>query len=310
MLDLMLAAGLWVQSPTTWPIELASSPASLHGTWQQPTTAAAAAAVIIPGSGPTDRDGNNPISGRSDNLRMLAEGLAAEGVATVRIDKRGIGRSLAAGLQEQDLRFDHYVEDAVAWAARAAQESGLPCAWLIGHSEGALVALAASARQDRRICGLVLLSGAGRPAADAIADQLRSGLPEPLLTQGLATLDALRVGETVETTTPELAALFRPSVQPYLISWFGHDPQALISAYRGRVLIALGTHDVQIPVTDAEHLAQAQPEARLILWDGVSHVLKPAPADRIGNLATYGQADLDLDPRVVPDVAGFILGRD
>ena len=292
-----------LSAPVSTEIALPAQPAPLHGTLLAPD-APTAVAVILPGSGPTDRDGNSPMGVAASTYRLLAEGLAAQGIATVRIDKRGIAASAAAGPAEADLRFDAYVADARAWAALAAERSGRPCAWLIGHSEGALVALKA-AQDDDKICGLVLLSGAGRPAGAVIREQLVS-LPEPIKAQAFAALTELEAGRTVADTPPALAALFRPSVQPYLISWLPLDPAALLAAYDGPVFIGQGTTDLQIGVTDAQTLAAADSKATLKLWDGVNHLLKTAPADRAANLATYADPALPLAPGVAEDVGAFI----
>ena len=123
---LTLAAALLL-SPVSTPVESPSSPAPLHGSLLTPEGETRAAAVIIPGSGPTDRDGNSPQFGiQAATYRLLAEGLAERGVATVRIDKRGIGESAAAGPSEADLRFSTYAEDARAWAAEAAAKPPNP----------------------------------------------------------------------------------------------------------------------------------------------------------------------------------------
>ncbi|MDY6922721.1 MAG: alpha/beta fold hydrolase [Pseudomonadota bacterium] len=306
MLSLILAAAL-LSDPASTPVTLAAEPAPLHGTLLTPEGQTRAVAVILPGSGPTDRDGNSPLGIRAATYRLLAEGLAGQGVATVRIDKRGIGESRAAGLREEDLRFGHLAADARAWAADAAARTGQPCAWLIGHSEGALVALAAVEGGADAVCGLVLLSGAGRPARVVLEEQLGPQLPEPLRTQAFHALAELEAGRTVADTPPALAALLRPSVQPYLISWLALDPAALTAAWEGPVMVGSGTTDLQTPVVEAEALAAARPGIHLVLWDGVNHVLKTAPADRAGNLATYADPALPLAPGVVEDVAGFIL---
>lgn len=308
---LTLAAALLL-SPVSTPVELASTPASLHGTLLAPEGQARAAAVILPGSGPTNRDGDSPQLGvRASNLRLLAEGLADRSVASIRIDKRGIGQSTAAGPAEADLRFDAYAADARAWAAEAAAQTGRACAWLIGHSEGALVALAAVAAKpdgedDDRVCGLVLLAGAGRPAGQLLREQL-TALPEPLKTRAYEVLTELEAGRAVAEPPAELTALFRRSVQPYLISWMALDPARLAADYAGPVFIGQGTTDLQITVADAEALKAAQPRAELVVWDGVNHLLKLAPADRAANLATYADPDLPLAPGVVEAVADFML---
>ncbi|MFN7106829.1 MAG: alpha/beta hydrolase [Brevundimonas sp.] len=299
----LLAASL-LAGPVSTEIALSSQPAPLHGTLLTPDSATAVA-VILPGSGPTDRDGNSPLGVSASTYRLLAEGLAAQGIATVRIDKRGIAASAAAGPAEADLRFDAYAADARAWATQAAARAGQPCAWLIGHSEGALVALKAVEGGDDKVCGLILLSGAGRPAGAVLREQLAT-LPEPMKTQAFAALNQLEAGRTVADTPPALAALFRPSVQPYLISWLPLDPAALLAAYDGPVFIGQGTTDLQISVTDAQALAAADPKATLKLWDGVNHLLKTAPADRAANMATYADPALPLAPGVAEDVGAFI----
>jgi len=302
MLTLALAL---LAAPTASEVVLPSDPAPLHGTLLAPEGQAAAVAVILPGSGPTDRDGNQAQI-RASTYRLLAEGLAERGVATVRIDKRGIGASAAAGPSEAELRFDAYAADARAWAAEAARLTGRPCAWLIGHSEGALIALKAVEGGDDKVCGLVLLSGAGRPAGVVLREQL-AAVPEPLKTQAFTALTELEAGRPAADPPAALASLFRPSVQPYLISWLPLDPARLIAGYDGPIFIGQGTTDLQISVADAEALKAAAPQATLKLWDGVNHVLKTAPADRAGNLATYIAPDLPLAPGVVEDVAAFVL---
>lgn len=304
MLSLLLASALAL-SPTSTEIELPSQPVPLHGTLLTPEGATRAAAVIIPGAGPTDRDGNSPIGVTGGVLRQLAEGLAERGVATVRIDKRGIAGSAAAGFDEAKLTFDIYVDDARAWADAAATRAGQPCAWLIGHSEGALVAELAAV-DNPRVCGLILLSPVGRKAGDEIRAQLNTALPEAMKAPALAALDDLEAGRTT-ASVPGLEALFRPSVQPYLISYLTKDPVALVAAYDGPILLGHGSHDIQVTPDNTDRLAAAQPNAVKVIFEGVNHVLRPAPMDRAGNMATYGNASIPLDPAIVPAVADFIL---
>lgn len=308
MLSLILAAIL-TAAPVETPVALPSTPAALHGTLLTPDSPPRAVAVIIAGSGPTDRDGNSPRFGiTAQPYRLLAQRLAADGIATLRFDKRAIGESAAAGPAEADLRFDAYAEDARAWAAEAAARTGLPCAWLIGHSEGSLVTLAAVRRPDDHICGVISLSGAGRTAGAVLRQQLAT-LPEPLHGQAFAALAELEAGRTLADTPPQLAALFRPSVQAYLISWLALDPAGLAAAYRGPLLIVQGTTDLQVTVEDARALAAARPDATLVLLDGVNHVLKFAPADPAANAATYRDPSLPLAPGVAEAVSGFILSH-
>ncbi|MBC1181907.1 alpha/beta hydrolase [Brevundimonas sp. WCHBH090558] len=307
MISLALTAALALQSASE-PVTLPASPAPLHGTLLAPEHPRAVA-VILPGSGPTDRDGNSaPFNIRARSLALLAEALSEEGVATIRIDKRGVGESAAAGVREEELRFDMLAVDARAWAAEAAARTGQPCAWLIGHSEGALVALDA-ARQDEAICGLVLISGAGRPAADAIRDQLRPQLPPAMMADAERALSDLEAGRTT-ASVPGLEMLLRPSVQPYLISWFALDPAGLAAAYEGPVLIVSGSNDLQIPPAEADALQARQPRARRLDVDGMNHVMKIAPTGTAENLATYANPSLPLAPRLATTIVEVIQKPD
>ena len=306
MLSLALAAALSLSGQSETAVALPAQPAPILGTMLTPEGETRAAAVIIAGSGPTDRNGNSPQFGvNAGSYRLLAEGLAEHGIATVRYDKRGIGASFAAGVSESELRFGMLVDDARAWAAETARLTGKPCVWLIGHSEGSLIALAA-AQNNATVCGVVSLSGAGRSAPVVLREQLQAGVPEPLLGQALHAINELAAGRTTDNV-PGLESLFRPSVQPYIISWFALDPQRLANLYDGPLFIGQGSTDFQTRVADAEVLKAAQPDATLVIWEGVNHVLKTAPLDRAANSATYADPTLPLAPGVVDDVAGFIL---
>ena len=306
MLSLILAAAL-LSDPVSTPVTLPSEPAPLHGTLLTPEGSTLAVAVILPGSGPTDRDGNSPGGLVGSTYRLLAQGLAERGVATVRIDKRGVAGSAAAAVAEQNLTFQTYVDDARAWAAEVARLTGRPCVWLIGHSEGSQIALAAAQDGNPSVCGLVLLAGAGRPAGVILREQFQAGLPQALQAPAFAALKGLEAGRAVTNAPAELAALFRPSVQPYLISWIGLDPVDLVRTYEGPVMIGQGSTDIQVSMTDANALSGAQAAAALVIWEGVNHLLKIAPADRAANIATYSDPTLPLAPGVVGDVAGFLL---
>ena len=302
-----LALSLALTAPTETGLTIAAEPAPLYGTLLAPEGQARAVALILPGSGPTDRDGNNPLGVSAGTYRRLAEGLAAQGIATVRFDKRGVAQSAAAAPSEADFTFRDNISDARLWMDETLARTGLRCVWLIGHSEGALVALATASNDDPKICGLVLLSGAGRKAGVVLREQLASApLPPDLRTAAETALSELEAGRTTEAP-PQQAALFRPSVQPYMISWLALDPAALIADYVGPVMIGQGSTDLQTTLTDAQSLKAAQPNANLVVWDGVNHVLKSAPADPAGNVATYRDPTLPLAPGVVEDVAGFIL---
>jgi uncharacterized protein len=302
-----LALAAVLSDPVATAVTLPSEPAPLHGTLLTPEGGTRAAALIIAGSGPTDRNGNSPLGVSAASYRLLAEGLAAQGIATVRTDKRGVAASAAAITAEEDLTFTTYIEDSRAWAVEAARLTGRPCVWLIGHSEGSQIALGAASGNNPAVCGLVLLAGTGRPAGTVLREQFDAALPEALKAPALEVIEELEAGRPVPDPPAALQAIFRPSVQPYLISWLNLDPAREIAAWDGPVMIGQGTTDIQVTLTDARALAAAQPAARLVVWEGVNHLLKLAPADRAANAATYADPTLPLAPGVVDDVAGFIL---
>lgn len=287
---------------------------NLAGTMLEPAGASRAPVVLmVPGSGPTDRDGNNPMGVKAASLKLLAEGLAAHGVASVRIDKRGLFGSDRAIADANKVTIDDYATDVHSWIEVIRKRTGASCVWVLGHSEGGLVALTAAQHPDG-ICGLVLVAAAGRPLGAVMRAQLAANPANaPVLDEANAAITALENGKTVDTTklNPALAPLFRPAIQAYEIDLFGRDPAKLIGAYRGPVLIVQGERDIQISVEgDARKLAAADPRATLALVPGMNHVLKAvASDDRAANIATYGDPSLPLAPGLVDRIADFVAAH-
>jgi len=310
----LLASSLFAQvsAPLEEDVTLAAGPATqVRGTLLVPKSAASVPVVlIISGSGPTDRNGNTPVLARPNNgLRMLADALASEGIATLRYDKRGVGQSAADN--PAAVRFDTLVDDAVAWIARLRSDSRFSHVVVAGHSEGSLIGMAAAART--RVDGFVSIAGAGRRASDILRDQLRRQFAGssawPDLEAALRSIDA---GTAVDPLPASIAsnqmllAVFHPTVQPYLISWNRYVPSATLAALKIPVLIAQGTTDLQISVSDAKALSAAKPDATLLLIDGMNHVLKRAPADPQQNLATYQDPTLPIVSDLSNGIVQFV----
>lgn len=262
-------------------------------------------ALIIAGSGPTDRDGNNPVM-KNNSLKMLAEGLAKKGIATLRYDKRGIAKSQAAGLTEADLRFDHYIQDAREWIQLLKQNKNFNQVVVIGHSEGSLIGMVAS--QDEMTDKFISMAGTGRRADLLIRDQLKAQ-PAFVLEQSAPMLDELVQGRTVEKIPQGFEGLFRASVQPYLISWFKVNPQVEIARLKKPVLILQGTTDIQVSVEDAQMLQKAMPSARMVLIQGMNHILKNAEADPVKNMQTYSQPELPVNHELIDAISSFISSK-
>lgn len=268
--------------------------------------------LIIPGSGPTDRDGNNPLGVQAATYRLLAEALAERGIGSVRIDKRGMFGSAAAIPDATAVTIADYVADIRSWSEVARAQTGAGCIWLAGHSEGGIVALAA-ADKVKNICGLILIATPGRSTGDILREQLQANPANaPILPDALAAIEALENGERVDISEmhPALGALFASQVQGFLIDLMAQNPAALAAATDLPMLIFQGEADLQVSTKDADALHGTQPDSTLLLLPGVNHVLKSVQGDdRAANLASYADPDLPLAPGVAEAVVQFMLAN-
>lgn len=260
-------------------------------------------ALIIAGSGPTDRNGNNPVGLQTNAYKKLAEGLAENGIATLRYDKRGIAKSQISGLDEADLRIDTFIIDAVKWLEKLRKDQRFSSYFIAGHSEGSLIGMMAA--QSIKTNGFISLAGPGRTADELIMEQLK-GQPEMVTKEAAAIFAELKKGRVVDSVSLYLYSLFRPSVQPYMVSWVELNPSAEIAKLKTPVLIIQGTHDLQVPTSEADLLHKAQPASQLAVMEGMNHILRKCEPDRASNLATYSQPDLPLFDGLVKTVATFI----
>lgn len=294
-------------------VTLHTAAGDLFGTLELPSqTPSLCVALIVAGSGPTDRDGNNPLlPGKNDSLKMLAAALTDRGVASLRYDKRGIAASKEALQDEAALRFEDMIEDAVSWLKLLQGDPRFDQIILIGHSEGSLIGIAAA--QEAGIDGFISLEGTGYSAQETIMTQFSAQLPPSLLAEVQGVIDKLVAGSEVQpipesfSQIPTLVALFRASVQPYLISWFRYDPAQLLAALTIPILIVQGTADLQVSINDARRLAAANASARLAVIEDMNHVLKIVPAnDQQANLAAYSDPGLPLAGELIESIAAFV----
>jgi pimeloyl-ACP methyl ester carboxylesterase len=271
--------------------------------------------LIIAGSGPTDRNGNSPVfKGPNNNLKLLAEGLAAHGIASLRYDKRGIGetgkemllaaRNTKKTPREEDLHFDAFIDDAVLCGQKLRNDKRFSSVTIVGHSEGSLIGMVAARkmRADR----FVSVAGAGRPAQQILLEQLKLQITPELLKRAEEILNLLAVGQTVSSVPPELNALFRPSIQPYMISWMRYDPTKEIAALTVPALIVQGTTDVQVSVEDAKYLAAAKSTAKLLIIEGMNHILKEVSRDGKKQIASYSDPTLPVMPSFINEISRFV----
>jgi uncharacterized protein len=290
---------------TTWvesKIILETKTGKLYGTLCTPKNfVKGPVALIIAGSGPTDRDCNSPMM-KTDAYKKLAHHLADNNIATVRYDKRGIAESKASMTKETVLHFEDLVNDADGWLQMLKSDKRFSKVIVIGHSEGSLIGmLIAKNGADKYIS----VAGVSESADKVLKTQL-AAQSQAMQDSLFPIIDSLAAGKLVKNINPNFNALFRPSVQPYLISWFKYDPAAEIKKLTLPILILQGTKDLQVTINDAKMLGTANPRAKVILLDSMNHVFRIITGERVQNLGSYSDPTLPVDPELVTDITEFI----
>lgn len=260
--------------------------------------------IIVAGSGPTDRDGNNALGIKARPYFMIAEALADAGIATFRYDKRAIGESVVANFKEKDLRFDNYVDDLIYITNEFKFDERFNKIIILGHSEGALIG--AIACNKVQVDKFISVSGTSRPADSILMEQL-SNNPDVDKVEALRVISEIKEGKIAIVNDPVLQSIFRVSVQPYITSWVKYNPKEIYAELSIPTLIIHGTTDIQVPPSDAKDLAAVSTNSTLSIIDGMNHILKDAPADTILNSATYVDPKLPLNEKFVADIVSFIL---
>lgn len=259
--------------------------------------------IIIPGSGPTDRNGNSAmLPGPNNSYKQLADSLLALGVASYRYDKLGIGAS-STDIEESEMRFSTNV-DMVEAIYNQMEELGFQKIYLIGHSEGALIGSVAAQQLD--IEGLILIAGSGRNFLDLLDEQLSSQFSADIHTSTMHKLDSIKQGYTVENKNVLLQSLLRESIQPYLKELLNLEPTEELSKVGVPVLLIQGEQDFQVTTEDLEALKNAKPDAEVKLYQNMNHVLKVVKTPQ-ENQASYSDPDFRLESALPKDIANWIL---
>lgn len=266
-------------------------------------------ALIIAGSGPTDRDGNQS-SMKGNSLKMLSDGLYYNDIATLCFDKRGIAQSKAASMDESDLRFENYIDDVRQWIKLLSKDKRFSEIIVIGHSEGSLIGMVAC-ENNSNVKKFISIAGVGESAGNILKWQLEkqlAGQPEQVKNMIFSYIDKLEQGETISNVPPTLNSLFRPSVQPYMISWFKYDPQKEIGKLNIPILIIQGDHDIQVTPKQAELLLKGNPRAEIQIIQNMNHVMKNSEnmdmQEQMKN--TYNNPFQPINKEMVENIVSFI----
>ncbi|MEA5138301.1 alpha/beta hydrolase [Arcicella rigui] len=289
-------------------VVLKQSKGVLDGTLLMPnSTKKVPVVLIVAGSGPTDRNGNSSLNVTAKPYQLLAEGLVNNGIASLRYDKRGVGKSASSMMKESDLTFETYIQDVQQWIDTLKKSNRFSKITVLGHSEGSLLGMVAV--QKSSVEGYISLAGPARGIDEILNEQIaQQPLPDSVKNEVKRNLDKLKKGETLPKLMQNMAIimLFRPSIQPYMISWLKYVPSEEIKKVKAKTFIIQGTTDIQVNENEGKLLAAAQPKAKLLLINGMNHVLKDAPADRAENIKTYTNSDLPLSKGMVEAVVKFV----
>ena len=259
--------------------------------------------IIIAGSGPTDRNCNSQ-GLQSNAYKYLAKSLYQEGIATLRYDKRFIGKSIDTILNPRDLTIDTYINDAKQWVDQFKSDERFSDIIILGHSEGSVIGGIVS--QNENVDKFISIAGPGNTIDKILKEQL-GAQSESVLKYATPIIDSLASGHFVNNVPPGFIGLFNKSVQSFLISWMKIDPCKELAKVNKPVLIVQGSTDIQVSVKEAELLKEANKNAELVIIDGMNHIMKDAEADRMKNLATYYNPDLPLNQELVKSIVNFIL---
>ncbi len=239
---------------------------------------------------------------KNNSLRFLAEGLYEKGIATYRYDKRIVKQMKDRSLSEKDIRFDSFIEDAVAVIEYFKNGNEFSGIYIIGHSQGSLVGMVAA--RDRAD-GFVSLAGAGQEIDDVIVDQLGKQAPG-LKDNAREAFDDLRTKGEAVNYSPGLASIFRKEIQPFIRSWMLYNPKEELAKLNIPVIIINGDKDLQVQVSEAESLHRAKPGASYEIITNMNHILKEIPGNDMENQKSYNDHKIPVMPELIETISQFI----
>lgn len=258
-------------------------------------------AILIAGSGPTDRDGNQPVM-KNNSFRFLAEDLYKKDIATFRYDKRIVKQIIDRKVKEEDIRFDQFIEDATDVLNYFKEDERFSKIYIIGHSQGSLIGMVVA---QKGADGFISVAGAGQTIDAVVIEQLAVQAPG-FQENAIQAFSDMRSTGISNDFHPALASIFRKEIQPFMLSWMLYDPAEEITKLDIPVLIIQGEMDLQVKISDAEMLKEAKPDADYILIPKMNHVLKEVGDMNLENQKTYNIPNLPVIPELIDIISDFI----
>jgi len=277
----------------------------IEGTLLTPNTKTNSIAIIIPGSGPTDRDGNQNFM-KNNSLKFLAQDLSNSGIATFRYDKRALTmlKKRVGEKKIKQVRFDHFVTDAQKVVRYFEKRKRYDKIYIIGHSQGSLVGMLAA---NENVAGFISIAGAGKSIDEIIVDQITLMGATDLVESAKKTIDIMKTGKTDKNFNPGLANIFNLGVQPFMMNWMSYSPTEELAKLNIPILIINGTNDIQVAATEAELLKKAKKEAKLVIIENMNHILKTVISkDPQENTKTYNMPMLKNTSELTEKIIAFI----
>lgn len=300
LLFVLINATLHAQDSTFIEKELSISK-FIDGTLLTPTHSKGnTLAILIAGSGPTDRNGNQNFL-RNNSLKKLAETLSRNGVATFRYDKRVV-KQIKQGTVDKNISFDDFINDAIAVIDFFKNTASFEKIYVIGHSQGSLVGMIAA---QGRASGFISIAGAGQPIDEVITYQVEK-TANIYLEDTKRIFKILKSGKTTTQFPVALTSIFNLETQPFMMSWMKYNPKEEIKKLDIPVLILNGTKDLQVSVEEATTLKNAYPEASFGIIKNMNHLMFIIEGDDLENSKSYNESHRNISKKLIEDILSFI----
>lgn len=282
-------------------VTLSNSLGEFMGTWYMGDHPSRPAVLIIPGSGPVDRNGN-AMGMNGNSLSILADSLQSKGITVLTTDKLTAASSKMNS--SDSILYDDFVTLTKDWL-QVMRDSGYSEITVLGHSQGALTALLVG--NEESVSKVISLCGAGSRIIDVLKYQMSEQLPPNLVDGTIAGLDSLRSGFSPRSPNIYTASLFHEKNRPFLVNWDSHNPCDEIAKLGESVLIIQGENDFQVIESEYNRLIECNPKAAHTVIPGMGHMLKEAPKERLQALPYYNMPSLGLHPDLADTIVNFIL---
>lgn len=274
--------------------------AMIDGSLLSPKETTQTLAIIIADSGPTDRDGNQNFQ-KNNSLKKLAIGLAQNGIATFRYDKRTV-KQIRRGNLDSDIVFNDFVTDANAIVHYFKSERPFDKIFIIGHGQGSLVGMLSS---EQHVDGFISLAGSGKSFDDVLIKEIEKTAPM-YKADSERVIALLKEGKTTSDYPQQLSSIFNESIQPFMSSWFQYKPTEVLSQLSIPILIVNGSKDLQVPIEEAESLHKASKNSKLVIIDNMNHVLFTIEGDDLENSKSYAETFRKVNPELLTTLTKFI----